>query len=152
MSASKACLRHVTAAVAIVLMASANGQAQTLFGGKVPRGSAGAHQSRAIFDGSRVPAAPADARRWGSSPALDAPPLRPLPPARSFGSRPAGSRINKSAKRFLAGFALGTLGFFGGAFAGSAIAQPGGDDMLGVVIGAPIGAGIGALVGALAVK
>jgi hypothetical protein len=55
-------------------------------------------------------------------------------------------------KRFMAGFALGTLGFFGGGLAGAALAKGTGDPMMGVVIGAPIGAGIGALVGALAVK
>src|SRR5688572_501475 len=122
MGASKARLQRMTA-VAIVLMASANGQAQTLFGGKAPRGSAGTHQSRALFDGSRAPVSPGDARQWGPSPTLDAPPLRPLPPVRSFGTRPARPGADKSVKRFMAGFALGTLGIFGGSLAGMGISR-----------------------------
>jgi len=154
MSASRsgqACVRRGMAALAIVLLASANGQAQSLFAGKAPR-----VQSRAIFEGSRVPTPPADGRRWGSSASLNAPPLKPLrPPFRPSGYRAPSSKALRAWQKFLAGSALGVAGFIGGGFAGATLEpncrcdDPG---VLGAMIGAPIGGALGALIGVRLVK
>jgi len=144
-------LRQCVAVFTMVLVASSNAAAQTLFERNDARGSMPSRPFRVSFDVEPTHRpGPAQGRPLAHAGYGESSGVQFRPPRRKYASNP--SPASKQAQRLTAGVALGVVGFLAGGVLVGSMTRDHDGGMEGFMIGGKIGAVVGALAGYLMVK